>query len=762
MSLFKKTSFKINDRAVFLPLFSVCIVGILSVLITFGLNTFIVRDAKSELKAKAKEICQGVSSSDFFSFSSIKASLLSLRTRTVFSSSLIRNKYISEIEPHFLVPGMPDNDWFDTKSNNLRSYGVGKKSFSQLGLRSCASNKQVKDCFYYSSIDKFPSDLLKKDFLNYPTSANNTLVCSFKAKVNRFFLPDINIFATTAYKKQIFGFFPKDNTRDLKNRTIEEQKGIILAIAPQLTTYARDIKFIFSNSFPNGLRTSFDPLLNFPDYLSSKKPNLSKDLTIGAKFLNGSKVDSLAIPDLISARYNSALNSKGEDLATSYSNPSYPTDYEEFLVSCMNPLILARNAFITSLSELFVRHPDFRSSIEVLLISSKHRGDSSLLTPIISNPPVKIVNFGQDLLRPDVDLSSNSASYQLPYVFYEKENKNKLFKSNSGYINPFIKTSDYSSYDSLVASQLRFCNQLYTCDSSGLGCDGGLSRYNLSLIYDNKYESDDYAAVLALRPQIGSLLWDQHCPFGVGSFCNKGGGELSSRPRFGGVNAVELLSMLGSVQTCPYEKYDSKIFKSNTCKKPTYNSNPLINESNDLQPDYLGLIRYLSKVDNAVSSPGIWKIKSIKDNKKPLDELARSGLYQEAENLRLPLIIVTHQLPSANEVVEIAELLEINSFWQQRPITIIYFPFTAAQEVEVNGIDRFKEAFKIDDIRFNNKLFIFSPLESGISLTNVNYQLYWESLISPKAGGVVEEDATIAFKALNIFNSLIELPKEIM
>lgn len=748
-----------SEDGFYLPLLAVCAFGLISTLIVLGLNTFIVRTAKYKISRSTKQVCEEVISSEFFNFGSVAIRKLGLRTKKLFLQHKDLSNYIYEIKPFFLVPGMPNNSWFETRSNDLKSFGSNGISFSKLGFPGCQDGNFLKPCLLYSAPSYFPKDLISPGNFKVATSARNTVVCAVKAKVNRYFLEDIEIKASFAFKKEILGFFPNDYRKDLKKRNFSEQRGIVLAISPHLTTNIDSEKFKFSSTFPDSLGEIFNPLHNFSSRIFNRVPEISNDITNVQRYSVGGVVKSLKAPDLISNQHNSALKNSENDSATKHSDTSKGSDYEQFLSACMNPLILARNAFLVTLTEFFVRHADFRSSTEILMIGTKHRHSNSTV-----NQPVKLVSFGSDLLRPDLDqnLNGTGAPYQLPYVSYYRKT-NGIYKNNPGYVDPFNTTSKYSSYDALVSGQLRFCNHLYSCNGNlpDINCSGRLSRYSLSLIHDLKVESDDYQATLALRPKISSNNWDQHCAFGVSPNCDKGGGAIVDRPHFGGVNAIELLAMLGSVQSCPYEKYDPDIFSAEVCKKPGYNSNSSVNESLDLQPDYLGLISYLNGSLNSVSSPGIWNLKATNFEEEPFDSLTRPDVYQSAINFKTPVVIVTHQLPASYEVKPISDILANNLAWRERPITIVYMPYISAQEVEKNGIDRFKKAFKIDDPNFNNSLYVFSPLEAELALSDENYRDYWQALVYPDNVSFLEADDTINFKALSVFNLLLSKPKQI-
>lgn len=748
-----------KEDGVYLPLLAACVFGLASVLIVLGLNTFIVRTAKHKIASTTKQVCEEVISSEFFSFGSVAVRMLGIRSKELFLKHKDLSNYIYEIQPYFLVPGMPNNDWFDTKSNNFNSFGSNGKTFDELGFPKCKDGTFLKSCLLYTDASYFPSDLISSANFKTATSARNTILCSVKAKVNRYLLDDLEIKASFAFRKNISGFFPSDYNKDLTKRDVAKQRGLVLAISPHLTTDIDNEKFKFSSTFPDSLSELFNPLHKLSTRVFNRRPEISKDVTEVQKYKTGGVLSDLAIPDLISTEHNSAKKDATNDNATTYSDTSKGSDYAQYLTSCMNPLILARNAFLVSLTEFFVRHPDFRSSTEILMIGTKHRNSNAK-----ANQPVQMVSFGSDLLRPDLDqnLTGDGAYYQLPYISYYR-NSTSIYKDSPGYVDPFNTSRKFASIDALVSGQLRYCNHLYSCDGStpDINCSGRLARYSLSLLHDNRIESDDYATSLALRPRLTSSSWDQHCPFGVTPNCDLGGGALADRPHFGGVNAIELLAMLGSVQSCSYEKYDPDVFSSEICSKPGYNTDSAVNESLDLQPDYLGLISYLNGTSNTVSSPGIWKLNSTSYVEEPFDTTSQPNIYKGALNLKTPVLIVTHQLPAASEVTPISEILVNNLAWRERPITIIYIPYNSASQVKTNGIDRFKDAFRIDDPNFNNRLYIFSPLEAGLTLTDANYRDYWQALIYPDNVTFLEADDTINFKALSVFNLLLTKPKQI-
>jgi hypothetical protein len=773
------------ERAVVLPLFSVIALSIFAVLVILGLNSYIVRQATEDLRSRVNTICAESISSDFFFVGREALEQTFKNSAKQFQTAIEPRSYVKLESLHFLLPNLPDSSWFNSLEDTNVPYQSHAIAYSSLIGKSCSgfasdstssdSTSMNNDCMFYGDSTFFPQGYIPENLINNTFHARHALVCAASAEIKRILLSPLSVKVSSAYKKELAGHFPLDSLPLQGLRKLSEQKGLILAVAPHLTTNSQLSKFRFSNSLAVGLKKLFDPLNNYQPGKAQGFLNVQKTQTNFQLINISGKVQTLTKPDRISAKFHAAEWLGNNDQISSFSNPNKPDDYQEFLTACMNPLVLARNAFLATLTQLFEKHGNLRSSTEVLLIGTKHRNVPNEISLSVPNQPSVIVPFGADLLRPDLDQSNQSpaAMYQTPYVIYHSGdlqtnlvlNQQKppieMGEPKAGMIDPTNNpvVNQFAKHQALIAGQLRFCNHLYTCSgAAGEDCSGSLARFLPEQLYDQSLDSPDYKGVLALRPKFGSMAWDQDCPFGLGPNCADGGGDFNSRPRFSGLTATEVLASLGTIQSCPYEQQYENVL----CQKPIYNSDPNVNMSRDLQPDYLGLMRYLSGLDMAVTAPGFSKLTSPVNLSKPYDSMENPNIYQSAKNYRAPLLIITHQLPHLSEIQEIARILENDRRWLTRSITIIFIPYEPAQEVDVNGLERFEIAFKLRDPLYSNKLYVFSPSEVGLPLTSDNYLRYWQGLLDTESEPLLNSEQSVVYKALNLFNAKLSSVKRIL
>ncbi|MCB0336649.1 MAG: hypothetical protein KDD62_10100, partial [Bdellovibrionales bacterium] len=525
-----------------------------------------------------------------------------------------------------------------------------------------------------------------------------------------------------------------------------------------------------------------DPFANYVSGSPTLIPNMSQDSSTGMSY-DGS--EDLVTPERLSALYQSADRSTGND--DDVLNLSGIPDYEEMLVACANPLVLARNAFLSSLLEYAIRFGRTRSSVEVLHIGTQHRVVANAASlPSATNGPVIMVPFGADLLNPLLDSrltnffgSAAHAHFQLPYIFFDSGTSanpppTAFGHHKNGYIQPFASDDTnpgaWKRHQALIANQLRMCYHLYQCDTnSGSSCGESIARYYPN-VYFQQLESLDYESrsdLYQLPTAIPRGYWEQLCPFASGArdgsgsnACKAGGGNTLTRKGVSGLQGPELVSILGTTQLCPYRHYQSSLFVENgaggVCQKPGYAFSSDDNYTLDLRPDYLGLMQYLSGSKAGVRSPGIAPLKTT----PTLDAPMVAQAYRSEMNTWLPLVVVTHQLPTAAEASAIQSLITGNSRWLTRPVSVVFFPYREEQFRDTEGMDRLVEAFMLDSPDYLNSLFVFDPQEAGFDRTADGFRRYWESLIDPSLESGVEDSDSIAWRAARIFNQLLAKNRE--
>jgi len=437
---------------------------------------------------------------------------------------------------------------------------------------------------------------------------------------------------------------------------------------------------------------------------------------------------------------------------------AYPSDREEMLAACMNPAILLRNLFLSQIIEFASRHGQYRMNSEVLLVGTQNRppvsNNPNMLSRVI-NSPTTIVAYGEDL---------TAESYQVPYVFYDSGESSLVDpartipetvfglpyygSSQGGWIDPFATSShpdpSLKEHHALIANQLRMCYHLY------YGTDHGLQRAGLDsgsgLLHDidntgfepfsfnPAHPASAYSFSEKLRSNLytgGSDPWDQDCPWGAAG-CPDDSGH--SR----GLNAAEVVSMLGSIQKCPYEQGNiggANYFTdtANVCTKPNSpfprsNATDLF-ASTDLRPDLLGLVYYLAGKEppgavsgdtmKAVNAPGMFPINygavpsppTLAEPDYPMGAANYSAAPDPATTPRV-VLIVTSQRITQGERNALEDFLKNNRELDGFTFLIAYFPTDELDSTELTrAIADFQKAFLIDPTapEKKNVLFVFSP-----------------------------------------------------
>jgi hypothetical protein len=389
-----------------------------------------------------------------------------------------------------------------------------------------------------------------------------------------------------------------------------------------------------------------------------------------------------------------------------------------------------------------------------VLADGLRKGGADLPAPY-PNPPTMLGPFGFDSLRPDymfnVDTYGVLGVFEHPYVsFFSAYNDaphvedgvegkldlDRFGPDKRGWIYPFLtQPSDFSDpasmslpnlsdvkcriedegdvynycpHQSVIANQLRSCQFLYNNKIIVK------PPYPKTLVHTGLIDSSDYEMINNLIPD-DNEGWDLECAWGALSwimgndtasetcFCwDAGGGAPALRPKKGGLIAFEIMSSLGTIQTCPYRQYvdvDVDGFENTDgtyppdppdfiCQKPGYDVGIVNGEKgystrDDLRPDYEGLLRFLTRdstVDiDCIRRPGMWSVtkydnfvgdlkydvNSRPSNEKPFDQ--RMDLYGDgtswagwmdsyrdsysktvgsADDLTMsPLLLVTHRPP---------------------------------------------------------------------------------------------------------------------
>lgn len=851
-----------REDGVFLLLMAAILSGLIAWGMVMTVNALVVKVASSQLRTRTLTICNAVARRGIFNVDRDNSlTVFQSQVQSSFATPLFPGGSTRLIRAWLIMPTVPGvaletfgSGFSDENPRYLgvnHVFGAGGVGPAGLGLTSCADEISPQagdpdDFLFFGTVsptdtvsashlqeltDRFPAS-----FWNNTDNAGNTSACVLEAEVATFFngwLPAAArnpvVSSIVALSKPVRANLPTDNS----------VPGLVLAVAPHMTTSAADGRFIFPDNISvNPVPAAGSPLNEFTNTYEYdpfdlfQEGALAADLSVStavdfdtggvntnADLMNmylrdahldaassggfrrrassGGSADLVYTPERISPYQQSAhwYNNEPAVVAGSYRltdlggerytecrsqyasvadcpvgsgtpnptpflvggikrNANTPSDYEEIMTACMNPAVLVRNMFLTTIVELASRHGQLRAGTEILLVGTQHqmpfsssdyalgkRGGRVLVAPRPNNP-VRIVPFGRDLVRPGYD-SAVGDDYQIPYVaYYSQHLHGEMGVAKGGWISPWEKinlagssvnfrckdgATNYCPHHALLASQLRICHQLYrdiisrpfpeTLDESALVPPAFYNRFL------NLYDSSQLY-----------ISWDQDWPWGIGS------GVASH----GSVNAAELVSVLGTIQSCPYRQYLGNLGGTESvCQKPIFdivNSNP----SDDLRPDYEGLLLYL-RGENAfqgLRSPGLFPFnntasgvlngagKAVGGGVRTPEQAATLGLsvfdssndYRRFEHSldgskdigNVPLLIVTHRPPTVSAPIGdhsgefvLSNLLD-DPLWENRPVTVVFIPTTLFDHNRANA---FRNAVmrpnSVD--RIHNSFYLLSP-----------------------------------------------------
>lgn len=530
-------------------------------------------------------------------------------------------------------------------------------------------------------------------------------------------------------------------------------------------------------------------------------------------------------------------------------NPNDPSclvlsDREEMLAACMNPLILVRNTFISTIVELASRHGQLRNMTEILHVNPAHRnvanpGD----IPPVFNHPSLITSFGEDITQ---------QAFHMPFVAYYTGDAaggagvfgvtrpGMPWTDKKGWINPFESAfvpatawkhpvdGRLTSHHALVASQLRMCYHLYQDDPVFQPNEFGIDRFDgpnyhgapggpclgdelcpfepgAAYTFFNRLRGD--------RVSVDDSYWDQLCPWQSDpALCSP---DLPLGAGSTLLTAGEVVASLGSAQTCPIfhaglpnaASGGEDIFPDNAltaaknetgiCEKPPLDPGAG-NLSFDLRPDILGFLIYAAKRDaadsntyrnfKALNSPGIFPI-SNQASPASIETYGNASRYSVARNTTSAILIITHHPLSVPERDAMRNEVLTNPNLVNRPITLIYFPWTGTNKNDlIAEIDNFELALGAtpgfpdgrapenpwfsSSSASENRVFVFSPYlakyfptgpaddPEGKSATlrgavSERFRNYWLYLLSDTRENVVVSAENIFFqRILSLENQL--------
>ena len=798
----RQVNYSHSESGIFIPIMAVMLTSMMAAIFLYGLNNIITKRATYIFRNQARAVCRNVVENDLYNLPPEAANSFSKFVNSTYnrdaydfqnSSSFIKQMGEDNFEllkADLIMPLMPaDRDFVTAAAPHF----TDSRTFTELGVPDCQGviKGAEWDCHLRPSVEgamavpELPSNVMRnKD------SAQNTIACDFRARIKNFtafgaLSEWTEISAVYSYWRPPRGFFPEYVTGGDRLKA----PGLVLAIAPHMTTF---------------LPTSGINQFSRPAVPDAEFPGLAA-AAFGRPATHSSP----------------ALASSGPGSQSRWINTDILADRNELFASCVNPLTIVRNRFLSTFLQYATRHGLLRAGTEILLAGTQSRkfvadgpnqaylnagidgaiatGDDGDFDPYIQvgttehipqqvvNPPVVLVPYTQDLLN---------LSYQLPYVNYDSgglsfddeivdasDRDDVLWQTQfdtryapaAGLINPWnadttiTDTShpNYSPlgvYHNLISRQLRMCAHLYA-NSTTLRFPHNESIYNAAF-EPSIYAPSDFH-------HIGSLT---------------GGGGGISYEQEGGVNAIELVSMLGSIQSCPYPvqvtaRAGATTNLTSSCVKPSYE---------DLRPDLLGLLYYLTENDMSNQIKAYENLQRLTPPSPTVpvnfsfSPPVRLEPFVFAERVAnpvpldtRPLIYVTHTAPGAAEAAQIRDFIDNHtSVWNHRPITIIFIP---QNEIERNRSVNFRTAlnipvttsFVIDPTQPSHRLVVLSPDEIGNDDVNYcgggacdefAYREYWIDLwqighpgYAPSVGSPIGATEGIDARAQSIFTSLTTL-----
>ena len=461
-----------SEKGVFFALTAILAASLLGAIFFLGINTFIIRRASLELRRSADSICrQLIQSPPALSYDTVLHFQKIINTLPDFYPA----NTIKLTEARLILPTMPRGDFtlydgnFNTSYESyLRDSNIlsGKfyqnwqgKKFTELDSDlNCQNSALAADASFDCVLQ---THLLwgNEEYRKYPLhmwnnydNAGNTIGCELKADVHIFGLKlpffeeedeeeeeeeeDLEsvqkISARTAVWSKVRGEFANylPKSREIINQQ-SEAPGLTLAISTHVQTNSDNEKFRFPQDLAWFNNSEYDPLIDYTAGGASLSPSFNGSSTIRS-YTDGTGSTTTLAP---------------------FHTFTSADQKAQMLAACMNPLILARNLFLQTITELASRNGQLRNSTEILHIGTQSRDVSDTQSlPAVRAQPTIITSFGQDLTE---------EIYQLPYISFNSGDSSNTPAEFTGLAPNGILNPSANSDHSTVAAQLRNCFHLY-------------------------------------------------------------------------------------------------------------------------------------------------------------------------------------------------------------------------------------------------------------------------------------------------------------
>ncbi|MCO6431306.1 MAG: hypothetical protein J5J00_10635 [Deltaproteobacteria bacterium] len=831
----------VSERGVFIPLLAVTLLGVAYVLIALGFDASMIKQAQIDLRAKVDMICKDLGATPL----SYQENAATFRN---YISRIQSNKYIKFtdiLEARLVTPTMPQMGHYPFPGAAITPE-VTQITFSALGFPRCTLKDPLNDCKFVGEVD---SSNYPPNVLDPVRNAGNTVGCEVVGKVRTLLLgkvrnPKANeitvrsvywapVRAPKLYRDYVAPYDPVFYKPSLDvDDKIATLPGLTIGVGTQMFTSVWDGRFRFGapTSAPNPLAplAAYNAMQKFmakqDGVLSGAQPPVSwngwtlsgvnpprHDVYFGAITRVGGVFDYAA--SILPGNHLTMVDAAAGNI---------PSDRESMLVSCMNPAVLVRNLFLSTIVELAARHGQLRNMTEILHINPMHRHSDFFpggVGAAIPNSPAIITKYGEDIAQ---------RLYNVPYIFYhtgiddinfetppvEDWSRNLGFTtySKNGWLNPFSAVpagfvagdANWRQHHALIAGQLRYCYHMY-------GSSDYFDRYRAfygTVFGGHAFEPSDLE-MTADRPKPVAYAtgdrWDQSTiDWDVNTLA-----PISSSPsdnaKYRALTAGEVVSILGTTQMCPYsESYPdpnllfgplneevkarfpgiersicplTTINEVNATSKRLLPINATSGVRMELRPDLLGFMRYVANPSfqgvvnpptvRAIDRPGIAPVRAAAA--PGAAEPFAAGEYHTTQNIMSHILIVTHQPITEEEKDDIkaeVEAMRLRNPVMMRPITVVYIP-TTLNDSGAADLYRAFGAVTVDDLSGSHNeaesvLYNISPYDptfGKVCATDLSKE-EWEVFRDYWECLLTDSGENIVAQARNIFYERI-LQKEI-
>lgn len=692
-----------SERGAVLIFAVVLIVGVLAIMVILGIDSVRIKRAAQDLRKEADSLCELVAENPMVQAKAVAKAQAEISK--IVSEGRIRGAELTGVR--IMIPtqragdlnGLTLDDYQDNLAEDspcIAGNDTGAQGEIIAGpiTLDCEINQPAAACVFVGDFCRMAGPGLSTEDVAFPASlvsnldgSGNAVGCELRASVSSsmpflstLFTGAENIVARVMWRRPV-----RVHPDTVWSANLAEvPQSLSIAVSTHMTTSAA-VPFLFtSDDYEPSFRELFDPAWQNtagqprPAFLAARPDGSASQGTLYPfQVPPGSRASFLGHPAL-------SLET-GQPWSTR----------QEMLAACMNPAILVRNIFLSTIVELASRTGQLRARTEILNVNPVHP------TNIGPNPPTVMVPGLSDLTE---------QSYHLPYLVFDSGTTALHF---DGWINPLQSGGD--AVQTFISSQLRICYSLMHGASVPVP---GVSRYEdrlgvfLQAAASHEYEPQRYDRVASLYQGdsafVGGDPWEQRCSWSQNN--------CTQNPTRG-LTAGELVSALGSSQLCPI----STVGGTGGCTEAR-KTDLVAGTLSDLRPDWSAALRFLNpqlgelQQVSGFRSPGLFAFASDPTNTKPFDEGTGATPYIDRGLDNSHILIVTHRPPlDPAEAAAIALLLPVN-----RLITVVYFPTTQADASD-EAIGRLRTAFNIPDPEdaegdsFDpsaNALFVFSPFDA--------------------------------------------------